>query len=298
MRGQRMDLVSLFCSVDDFWQSFEKEWNQTLIEHGHSKRGPESKLSISEVMTIIILFHQSNYRTFKHFYHFLTKHMKKYFPSLVSYTRFVAMMKEAFVPLFAYLMSMMGTVTGVSFVDSTSIIICGNKRMDKNKVFKGFAKKGKTTIGWFYGFKLHLIINEKGELLSFLLTPGNIADVKVLDKLSERVFGKVFGDKGYISSELGKKLLKRGLELFTTLKSNMKQKLISMKDKILLRKRVLIETVNDQLKNISQIEHTRHRSIANFLVNLLSGLAAYALQDKKPCLNLNDDKGLPLMIVA
>ena len=290
-----MDLVSLFCSVDDFWQSFEKDWNSNLIENGHSKRGPESKLSISEVMTIMILFHQSNYRTFKHFYYFLIKHMKNYFPNLVSYTRFIAMMKEAFVPLFAYLMSMMGKVTGISFVDSTSIQVCGKKRMDKNKVFKWFAQKGKTTIGWFYGFKLHLIINEKGELLSFLLTPGNTSDVKVLDKLSERVFGKIFGDKGYISSELGKKLLKRGLEIFTTLKSNMKQKLMSMKDKILLRKRVLIETVNDQLKNISQIEHTRHRSVANFLVNLLSGLAAYALQDKKPCLNLDVDEGFPLI---
>jgi len=107
----------------------------------------------------------------------------------------------------------------------------------------------------------------------------------------------LFGDKGYISSELGQKLLKRGLELFTTLRSNMKQKLMSLKDKMLLRKRALIETVNDQLKNISQIEHSRHRSVSNFLVNLLGGLVAYSHQEKKPSLNLDGKDGC-LMITA
>ena len=152
-------------------------------------------------------------------------------------------------------------------------------------------------MGWFYGFKLHLIINEKGETLSFLVTPGNIADVSVLDKLSKGITGQLFGDKGYISSKLGQELLKRGLELFTTLRSNMKQKLMSLKAKMLLRKRSLIETVHDQLKNISQIEHSRHRSVSNFLVNLLSGLAAYSHQEKKPSLNLDGKDGC-LMITA
>lgn len=133
-----------------------------------------------------------------------------------------------------------------------------------------------------------MIINEKGEILAFQLTPGNVSDVSVLDSLSKGLFGKIFGDKGYISSKLGEKLIKRGLKLFTTIRNNMKQKLMSIQDKILLRKRSLIETVNDQLKNISQIEHSRHRGIGNFLVNLIAGLVAYCHQSKKPSLNLND----------
>jgi len=291
------DLTTLFCSVDDFWKVFKKDWEEHQIGSGRSKRGPEPRFSISEMITIVILFHQSNYRTFKHFYHFISIHFKKHFPKIISYSHFVHLMKDLFIPLFAYLLSRKGSVTGISFVDATSIKVCHNKRIKRNKVFKDFAKRGKTTSGWFYGFKLHLIINEKGEILSFLVTPGNVADVSVLDKLSKGITGKLFGDKGYISSKLGQKLLKRGLELFTTLRSNMKQKLMSLKDKMLLRKRSLIETVNDQLKNISQIEHSRHRSVSNFLVNLLGGLAAYSHQEKKPSLNLDGKDGC-LMITA
>ena len=282
-----MNLIALFCSIDDFWKTFKNEWEKHLIGNGKPKRGPKCRLSISEMLTIIILFHQSNYRTFKHFYHFVSIHMRKEFPDLLSYSRFVSLMKDLFVPLFAYLLHMNGSVTGIAFVDSTSIQVCKRKRAKRNKVFRGFAKVGKTSIGWFYGFKLHLIINEHGEILSFLLTPGNVSDISVLDKLSKGIFGKLFGDKGYISSKLGKELFKRGLKLFTTLRKNMKKKLMSFKDRALLRKRALIETVNDQLKNISQVEHSRHRSVSNFLVNLLSGLAAYSHQEKKPSLNFD-----------
>lgn len=280
------DLTTLFCSVDDFWKQFRYEWEERLISNGKAKRGPEPELSISEMLTIVIWFHQSNFRSFKHFYGHICEHFKRYFPKLICYERFVQIKKTLFVPLFAYLLFLTGKVTGIAFIDSTSIAVCHNKRIRRNKVFKNLAKRGKTTSGWFYGFKLHLIVNDKGEILAFQLTPGNVSDVSVVDPLSKGIFGKLFGDKGYISAEIGKKLLERGLQLFTTIKSNMKQKLMSVKDKVLLRKRSIIETVNDQLKNISQIEHTRHRSPQNFLVNLLAGIAAYDLQPKKPSLNL------------
>ena len=175
-------------------------------------------------------------------------------------------MKNLFIPLLTYLLSRRGEITGIAFIDSTSIDVCHNKRIRRNKVFKGLTKRGKTTAGWFYGFKLHLIINELGEILAFQLTPGNASDISVVEILSKGIVGKLFGDKGYISAELAKRVLKQGLELFTTLRSNMKQKFMKLNDKILLRKRAIIETVNDQLKNISQIEHTRHRSAGNFLI--------------------------------
>jgi len=205
-------------------------------------------------------------------------------------------MKTLFIPLFAYLLHHAGTITGIAFIDSTSLAVCHNKRIRRNRVFKNLAKRGKTTCGWFYGFKLHLIINDKGEILAFQLTQGNVSDVSMVETLSRGIIGKLFGDKGYISAELGKRLLKRGLQLFTTIKSNMKQKLVSLRDKLLLRKRSLIETVNDQLKNISQVEHTRHRNPQNFLINLLAGLAAYNLQPKKPSLNLDQLEGTLMLV--
>lgn len=291
-----IDLTELYCTIDDFWKSFKNEWEKHLIDSGKSKRGPEPSLSQAEMMTIIILFHQSNYRTFKHFYYYINSYFKKEFPKLISYDRFVSLKKNLFIPLFAYLLHRKGSITGIAFIDSTSIAVCHNKRISRNKVFKGLAKRGKTTSGWFYGFKLHLIINDKGEILAFQLTPGNVSDVSMVETLSKGLFGKLFGDKGYISTQVTENLLKHNLELFTSIRANMKQRLMLLRDKILLRKRSLIETVNDQLKNISQIEHTRHRSSSNFLVNMLGGLAAYSHQLKKPSLNLGGE--INCMLIA
>jgi hypothetical protein len=291
-----IDITKLFCTIDDFWKSFKIEWSKHLLDSQKAKRGPEPKLSISEMMTIMVLFHRSNFRCFKNFYGYVMTYLRGYFPNLISYDRFVHIKKSLFIPLFAYLLHIRGVVTGIAFVDATSIAVCHNKRINRNKVFRGIAKRGKTTSGWFYGFKLHLIINDKGEILSFQLTGGNVSDVSVLEVLSKGIWGKLFGDKGYISSSLAQKLFEKGVQLFTTIRSNMKQKLLTIKDKILLRKRSIIETVNDQLKNISQIEHTRHRSPNNFLVNLLSGLVAYMHQPKKPSLNLKNPGEIGFLI--
>jgi Transposase DDE domain len=290
-----MDLTLLYCSVDDFWKSFKQDWDKHLIDHGKAKRGPEPRLSISEMLTIVILFHQSNYRTFKYFYEYVCKYLKRDFPNLISYSHFVHSMKNLFIPIFAYLLQRRGEITGIAFIDSTSLDVCHNKRIKRNKVFKDLAKRGKTTSGWFYGFKLHLIINEKGEILAFQLTPGNVADVSVVETLSRGIFGKLFGDKGYISAELAKKLLQQELELFTTIRSNMKQRLMKLTDRVFLRKRAIVETVNDQLKNISQIEHTRHRSAGNFLINLLAGIVAYTHQPKKPSIKITEQDRMLLM---
>jgi hypothetical protein len=240
------------------------------------------------MMTIVILFHQSNYRTFKLFYQqYVPNLLSREFPKRVSYSRFVFLMKGLFVPLFAFLHHHKGAVTGISYIDSTKIQVFHNKRISRNKVFKNLAKRGKTTAGWFFGFKLHFIVNDHGEILAFQLSQGNVSDVSILELLSEDISGKLYGDKGYISSEIAKKLLDKGVQLFTSIRENMKNKLINIIDKVCLRKRSIIETINDQLKNISQIEHTRHRSPANFLNNLLSGLIAYQFKEKKPSINLD-----------
>jgi hypothetical protein len=279
-----MDLTELFCDVDDFCKNNLIN-KQTLLpnSNGKQKRDRKKSLTDSEIMTILIYFHSSHYRNFKAFYfEHVCNHLWSLFPDLLSYTRFVAIAPTVLVQLCAYLKSRLDDPTGISYIDSTKIAVCGNKRISRNKVFSNTAKIGKTTIGWFFGFKLHLIVTERGGLIALKVTPGNVDDRTPVFEICQNIFGKLFGDKGYISKKLADSLFKDGIQLITTVKSNMKNKLMPMVDKILLRKRSIIETINDQLKNISQIEHTRHRSIWNFMVNLVCGLLAYTFQDKKP----------------
>ena len=168
-------------------------------------------------------------------------------------------------------------------MDSTSLRVCHNKRIHQHQVFQNLAARGKTSVDWFFGFKLHLVVNDKGELLNCQITPGNIDDRKPVPKLLQQLFGKVIADKGYISLQLAKDLWKSaGIQLITKLKRNMKQRLMPLGERLLLRKRAVIETIIDQLKNISQIEHSRHRSPVNCFVNILCGLIAYCHQPKKP----------------
>ena len=213
----------------------------------------------------------------------MQKHWQAYFPRLVSYNRFVEWLPSTLIPLCAYLRSRFGACSGISFMDSTSLRVCHNKRIHQHQVFQNLAARGKTSVDWFFGFKLHLVVNDKGELLNCQITPGNIDDRKPVPKLLQQLFGKVIADKGYISLQLAKDLWKSaGIQLITKLKRNMKQRLMPLGERLLLRKRAVIETIIDQLKNISQIEHSRHRSPVNCFVNILCGLIAYCHQPKKP----------------
>lgn len=283
-----MSLLELYCDVDEFWQVFQPYWEQQLLSSGAIQRRRSGNLSVSEIMTIMIHFHQSRYRDFKGYYtRYVQVYLRSEFPQLVSYERFVQLMPSVLVPLCAYLSSCYGRCSGLSFIDSTSIAVCHNRRIQSHRVFDGLAARGRTSVGWFFGFKLHLVVNDQGELLASKLTPGNTDDRTPVPELVKQLFGKLFGDKGYISKALFAELFERGLQLITKLKSNMQNRLMPMIDKVFLRKRAIIESVNDQLKNISQIEHTRHRSPTNFLVNLLSGLIAYCHQPKKPSIRFD-----------
>lgn len=285
----RLDITQLFCEVDDFCQRFEQQWQQQYkLPAMLGARRSRSRLQISEVMTIVIAFHHSGYRTVKEFYCLqVLPGWRRAFPNLVSYNRFVELMPWTLMTLCCYLHHRLGQVTGISFIDSTKIQVCHVRRAHSHKVFQEYVGWGKDSVGWYYGFKLHLIINECGELLAFKLTAANVDDRTPVPDLTQNLIGKLFGDKGYISSDLFKRLYQRGLQLVTKVRKNMKNKLVPLLDKILLRKRAVIESVIDQLKNICQIEHSRHRSVLNFLVNLLAGLVAYSYQDKKPSLDIH-----------
>lgn len=285
-----MSLLELFCHVDDFCQSFLPQYQAQLLASGVRHRQRARSLSVSEIMTLLILFHQSHYRDFKAFYtQEVLGHLRAEFPGLVSYTRFVEWMPSVLLPLCAYLRHCMGTCTGISFLDSTDLTVCHNKRISSHKVFAGTAARGKTSTGWFFGFKLHLLFNDRGELLEVALTAGNVDDRKPVPAMVKRLFGKIFADRGYLSKALFQQLLNTfGIQLITKLKKNMKNQLMPLADKILLRKRAIAETIIDQLKNISQIEHSRHRSPVNFVINVVCGLIAYCHQSKKPSLHLGE----------
>jgi hypothetical protein len=293
-------VTEIFCSIDDFSLIFESAIEKGTISSGKKTRNRKFKMSKGEIMTITVLFHLSSFRNFKHYYLFyIQKHLKDEFPDTVSYNRFVELMQSNMLALTMYMKtSCLGEVTGISFVDSTPIRVCRNKRIRNNKVFKGIAEIGKSTIGWFYGFKLHIIINDKGELLDFMITRANVDDRTPLktDNFLKKLFGKLYADKGYISKELTSLLFEQGLHLVTGLKRNMKNSLMTMKDKILLRKRSVIETINDQLKNIAQVEHSRHRSFGNFITNLVAGLIAYSFQEKKPSIKFETENSNQLSL--
>lgn len=282
-----MDILPLFCDIDDFCLLFEPAWKRRLLTSGKCHRHKPGALSLSEVMTILVLFHLSGYRNFKAFYtEHVMKHLAGALPRLTSYQRFVELQRDALAPLWCYLHTRFGECTGIAFVDATTLAVCHNLRIPQHKVFLDSARRGQSSMGWFYGFKLHLVISERGELLSCYLTPGNVDDRRPVPGLVKDLWGRLFGDKGYISQPLSLLLQAQGLRLVTKLKKNMKNRFLPLYDKLLLRKRALIETVNDQLKNISQIEHTRHRSLWNFLGNVAAGLIAYTWHEKKPSLNI------------
>ena len=270
-------ITEIFFHVDEFCVKF----NETLKSHQLTKcndrkyKEREFKMSDSEIITIIVFFHLKSYRNLKHFYlHYVQTHLQSEFPKTVSYTRFVELQSKALLPMVLFLKTCcLGNCTGISFIDSTRLPVCDNRRIHNHKVFDGVAERGKCTMGWFYGFKLHLVVNDKGEILNFVITQGNVDDREpiISNNILKDVFGKLFGDKGYISEQLTNSLFVDGIHLITKIKKNMKNRLMKIEDKILLRKRALIETINDELKNICQIQHTRHRSFANYIANLISG---------------------------
>ena len=254
-------LLNIFCAIDDFCKAFSRFWKKFLLTNGIAKRIKPSSLCLSEIMTIMVHFHISRYRTLKDYYlKYVWPHLRPEFPGLLSYNRFVELMRGAVVPLLVFL------------------------RRCRLKKSHGIAQRGKPSMGWFYAFKLHLIVNHQGDLVSVMLTVGNIDDRNLLlmQKLTQNVLGKLFGDRGYISAKLFKALFQHGVQLVTRIKKRMTNKLVPLMDRLLLQKRALVESIIDQLKNLCQIEHTRHRSPVNFLGNLFSGLIAYTFAPQKP----------------
>jgi hypothetical protein len=270
-------LVTLFCCLDDFCHT------RPGVPPLPGKRKRARSLSDSEIMTLLVAFHQSQYRCFKAFYlGYVCRHLKAEFPKLVSYQRFIEWIPGVIDLLRDYLSAQFGKSSGVCFIDSTALPVCHNKRIAQHKVFKEQAQRGKTSVDWFYGFKLHLVINHEGQLLGAKLTQGNVHDSVPAYDLLAPLSGKAYADKGYLSRLLKEQLKQVGVGLVTKVKKNMKLQELSPDDALFLGKRGLIETVIDQIKNQSQVQHTRHRAQTGFMSNLLAALIAYSHQANKP----------------
>jgi hypothetical protein len=286
-----MDIVALFCDLDKFAVAFESAMRRSRLFDGKLRRNRPCGLHLSEVMTILVLFHASDYRTFKHFYlRHVVKRLRSEFPRLPSYNRFVERVPQAFLALAGFLRTRFGSCEGIAFIDSTPLRVCHNARINSHRVMKGLAARGKTSTGWFYGFKLHLVVNDRGELIDLCFTAGNVDDRRPVDRLATRLFGKLVGDKGYIDKSLFTRLFARGVQLITRIRGNMKNSLMVLFDKLLLRRRAIVETIIDQFKNISQIEHSRHRGVLNYFADVVAGLIAYTYRDKLPSLNLRPEE--------
>lgn len=275
----------IFCDIDDFCKEFYRQGTLKLLPNADRRRVRECRLAVSEIMTILVLFQLSHYRTFKDFYEgCLLRSLRCYFPVFVSYNRFVEIQNRVVPLLMMYMVSKAGRETGVYYVDATSLKVCHNRRISRHKTFKDIAQRGKTSMGWFYGFKLHLVVNHRGEIMSFALTPGNVDDRKTLQKMFKKLKGTAAGDRGYIGKKLAAELAQMGINFLTKAKRNMKQKTFSAFEKMVIDGRSIIETIFDQLKAICQIEHTRHRKPDNFIANLLAGLIAYTMRPRKPAI--------------
>jgi hypothetical protein len=276
-------LISIFCEVDDFCKELDKHMKHQLLAGPHTrKRGPSGGLSISEIMTILLMFHFVRFRDFKTFYvDFLEPYWRSYFPHLPSYSRFITLMKRAIFPMTLFTQLRSGKRTGIYYIDSSCLPVCHLKRSKRHKTFDAIAQYGRTSVGWFFGLKLHIVTNDRGELMAFKLTKGNRNDSKEALSLLRPLEGLAFGDKGYISKKLFEALFSNGLKLITRKRKNMKKDVMSAYEQQLLNQRGLIETVIGHLKHHYQVWHTRHRSVWNAMTHLVSALAAYTLEPLK-----------------
>lgn len=277
-------LVCIFCEIDDFCKELDKYSKHKLLPDNMQKsRGPACSLTISEIMTILVMFQMMRFRNFKVFYSgFLQVYWHAYFPNLPSYQRFIFLMKRAIFPLTLFTQIKGGKRTGIYYIDSSCLPVCHIKRQRRHKVFENVAEFGRTSIGWFFGLKLHIVTNDRGELMAFKITSGNYHDSKAALPLLSTLKGLAFGDKGYLGKKIFNQLLAGGLKLITRKRKNMKQTdILSSYEKQLLNQRNIIETVIDHLKHHYQVWHTRHRSIINALTHLIAALAAYAIEPLK-----------------
>lgn len=274
--------TTIFTIVDDFCKLYEEWGHHKLLTNG-KQRNRAGKLSLSEAISIIIFYHFSQFKHLKIYYHYFVL-KGGWFKNPPCYDRFIQIIPSLFLPIILMMHYLSGRKTGIYYVDATHFSVCKNIRIGSHKTFAGLAARGHSSIEWFYGFKLHMIINDKSEIVALKITQGNTDDRKAFEEMviSKGLKGKVYADKGYMSKDLFIRLFRKGLLLITGIKRNMTNYLIPILDKIFHRKRFIIETIFATIKEHFNIRPNKHRSPINFFVSLFAALIAYQIKPSKP----------------
>ncbi len=275
----RDKITQIFYDFDEYLKI-----NFANIDNSFSLTNP-LKMSFSEIGAIAIAYHQSTHKCFKFYYQEeILGNLISFFPSAISYERFVSIQHRVLPFLVAFLKTTrLCSPTDANYIDASKLEICHLMRVASNKVFKGQAKYGRTIMGRFYGYKFHLIINHLGEIVNVIFSKGNVADnnKKMLREITEDFTGLLIGDKGYITT-IKDELLENGINLVTKPRKNMKPVKHTPQVEYYKKHRGLIETTNGLLKEKANIQHTRHRSTANFEINLWAAIIAYTYNEKLP----------------
>ena len=277
--------TTIFTIVDDFCKAYEDWISHKLLSSG-KQRNREGKLSLSEAVSIMIFYHFSQFKHFKIYYQYFVQN-GTLFKNPPCYGRFIQIILSLFLPIVIMVYYLSGKHTGIYYADSTHFAVCKNIRIARNRTFAGLAQRGRSSIDWFYGFKLHMIINDKSEIIAIKITKGNTDDRKAFEEMviKKDLKGKCYADKGYISKDLFTRLYHKGLILITGIKSNMKNYLMPILDKIFLRKRFIIETIFGYIKEHFNLRPNKYRSPTNFFASLFSALIAFQIKPNKPSIS-------------
>lgn len=294
-----IDLTELYVEIDDFCRKICDNLNQHLLGVGKLTIIDTPGLNLSEVLTILVYYHFSRFDCLKHYYliKMRTGH-KKEFPNLPSYNRFIERIPEVALLAVLYLQYRQVAFNGGGYIDSTPLRVCNNKRTSSHRVFKFVANLGRSSMGWFYGFKLHIICDFMGNIIKCKITRASTNDLKAGKEMMSGLSGKIFADKGYIGKKEFTELFNQGLILVTGIRKGMKNRLLSIWDKILLKKRSLIESVYHIMKDSLHLEHSRHRSVTNAGIYYITTVIAYCWKPNKPKIKFNKEETLLLQALG
>ena len=276
-----MNIVGLYTVVDDFFKSIkqEKVWN-LIQESFYGKRGPKPKLSISEVVTLNIIRFYVRSADLKTFYKLAKDRYSAEFPDLPNYENFLKATNKSFIAMILFLQFVLylgrqKCRSGIHFIDSTSLQICKNYNIYRNKVGSGLANRGRSTKGWFFGFKLHGVCNKEGFMEDIMFSPGSPNDKNFLETMSKKIKGTLVCDAGYlVKEEVFARVLKSVGRLFIATRKNMKR-VMTHEQCILFKERSRIETIWGVFKERFLLETNLARSLTGFFRHYIYSISAW-----------------------
>lgn len=280
-----LDSTELFCVIDDFFLKFESVYWEFLKQNSRCLRIRPAQLSISEIIFIAIWYKTSHFNNFKAFFTSLKHDKWHLFKSLPCYQRMIYLVNTHQLALHFALMK--GHQSAYLWIDSTTLVVCKNQRIQRHKSLSAIATRGKSSMGWFFGCKLHLLMNQSGEIVNTALSNGHIADIKIVERLVEGLAAKLYADRGYISHNLKTKLNDQDIDLITHHRKNMRFIQLSKADEYHLKQRNKIETLFSLLKGTYNLVTSKARSVAGYLAGVYASLCAYQLcHQNKPMIRI------------